>query len=150
MRYLHTMIRAKNLEETLDFYCDKLGLIETRRHENKIGRFTLIFLATPEDAKFSIDGEGLTISPTIEITWNWDEQTYSEGQNFGHLAYQVDDIYAKCQKLREKGVTINRPPRDGHMAFIRSPDGISIELLQSGDPLPPTEPWVSMENTGSW
>ena len=92
----------------------------------------------------------MTISPTIEITWNWDEQTYSEGQNFGHLAYQVDDIYAKCQKLREKGVTINRPPRDGHMAFIRSPDGISIELLQSGDPLPPIEPWASMENTGSW
>tara|TARA_B100000902_G_scaffold357245_1_gene371557 strand:- start:267 stop:701 length:435 start_codon:yes stop_codon:yes gene_type:complete len=144
------MVRARNLEETLDFYCEKLGLIETRRHENEAGRFTLIFLATPEDAEVSIDRESLKVNPTIEITWNWDEETYSQGRNFGHLAYQVDDIYAKCQQLLDKGVTINRPPRDGYMAFVRSPDGISIELLQRGEPLPPTEPWVSMENTGSW
>ena len=150
MRYLHTMVRAKNLKDTLDFYCDKLGLIEIRRHENEVGRFTLIFLATPEDAKASIGREGSAVSPTIEITWNWDEQIYPEGRNFGHLAYQVDDIYTKCQQLKDKGVIIHRPPRDGYMAFIRSPDGISIELLQKGDPLPPTEPWVSMENVGSW
>ena len=150
MRYLHTMVRARNLEETLDFYCDKLGMIEVRRHENESGRFTLVFLATPEDTKSAIEKGDVAVSPTIEITWNWDEQTYDEGRNFGHVAYQVDDIYATCQKLLEQGVVINRPPRDGHMAFIRSPDGISIELLQKENPLPPTEPWLSMENTGSW
>ena len=144
------MVRAKRLDDTLDFYCDKLGLIEVRRHENKAGRFTLIFLATPEDAQATSNQEGLEVSPTIEITWNWDDETYEEGRNFGHIAYQVDDIYALCQQLSEKGVAINRPPRDGHMAFIRSPDGISIELLQKGNPLPPAEPWVSMKNTGSW
>ncbi len=150
MRYLHTMVRVKNLEIALDFYCEKLGLIETRRYENENGRFTLVFLATSEDVRASNDPESLKINPTIEITWNWDEQIYSEGKNFGHLAYQVDDIYAKCQELSDKGVIINRPPRDGYMAFIRSPDGISIELLQRGDPLPHTEPWISMKNIGSW
>ena len=150
LRYLHTMVRATNLNETLDFYCDKLGMVEVRRHENDAGRFTLIFLATPEDAGTSTNRVGDTNSPTIEVTWNWDEQTYTEGRNFGHLAYQVDDIYDFCQRLVNKGVKINRPPRDGYMAFIKSPDGISIELLQKGSPLPKTEPWASMENTGSW
>ena len=150
MRYLHTMVRARNLEETLDFYCDKLGLIETRRYENEPGRFTLIFLATPEDAQASNNRRGGAVIPAIEITWNWDDQIYDEGRNFGHVAYQVDDIYAFCQRLIERGVTINRPPRDGRMAFVKSPDGISIELLQNGEPLPNREPWVSMENVGSW
>ena len=150
MRYLHTMVRARNLEETLDFYCDKLGLIETRRYENEPGRFTLIFLATPEDAQASNNKRVGAVIPSIEITWNWDDQIYDEGRNFGHVAYQVDDIYAFCQRLIERGVTINRPPRDGRMAFVKSPDGISIELLQNGEPLPRREPWVSMENVGSW
>ena len=136
------MVRARNLEETPDFYCDKLGLIETRRYENEPGRFTLIFLATPEDAQASNNKRVGAVIPSIEITWNWDDQIYDEGRNFGHVAYQVDDIYAFCQRLIERGVTTNRPPRDGRMAFVKSPDGISIELLQNGEPLPRREPWV--------
>ena len=146
MRFLHTMVRARNLEETLDFYCNKLGLVEVRRYDSEAGRFTLVFLAAPGDAQRA-EAES---SPLVEITWNWDPEEYDGGRNFGHLAYQVDDIYALCDKLQQGGVTINRPPRDGHMAFVRSPDGISIELLQAGDPLPPQEPWASMENTGTW
>ena len=146
MKYLHTMVRARNLEETLDFYCDKLGLVEVRRHASEAGRFTLVFLAAPDD----VESAKLGHSPLVEITWNWDTEEYTGGRNFGHLAYRVDDIYATCQRLMDKGVVINRPPRDGHMAFVRSPDGISIELLQAGDALAPQEPWVSMANTGSW
>ena len=146
MKYLHTMVRARNLDETLDFYCDKLGLVEVNRHESEAGRFTLVFLAAPGD----VDNAGQGNSPLLEITWNWDPEDYDGGRNFGHLAYRVDDIYATCARLAAGGVTINRPPRDGHMAFVRSPDGISIELLQAGDALPPAEPWASMENTGSW
>jgi len=139
MEYLHTMIRVRDLEATLDFFVDKLGLVETRRKDVPKGRFTLVFLATEPDA------------PEVELTHNWDQdEAYSQGRNFGHLAYRVDDIYATCQRLLDAGVTINRPPRDGHMAFVRSPDGISIELLQRGDALPPAEPWASMQNTGSW
>jgi lactoylglutathione lyase len=146
MQYLHTMIRASNLDETLDFFCHKLGLVEVRRHDNDKGRFTLVFLAAPGDVERArADG-----SPTVEITHNWDPESYGGGRNFGHLAYRVDDIYATCQRLMDAGVTINRPPRDGYMAFIRSPDGISVELLQSGDALAPQEPWASMPNTGSW
>ena len=152
MRYLHTMVRVSDLDASLDFYVNKLGLEEVRRMENEKGRFTLVFLATPDDAK-RIRSEGSTQlaveSPAIELTYNWDEKSYAGGRNFGHLAYRVDDIYAVCQRLMDGGVTINRPPRDGHMAFIRSPDGISIELLQEGT-LPPQEPWASMPNTGSW
>ena len=146
MRYLHTMIRVKDLDAALSFYCDKLGLTEVRRMESEKGRFTLVFLAAPEDADNAKSSE----APLVELTYNWDSQDYDGGRNFGHLAYQVDDIYALCQRLQDKGVTINRPPRDGHMAFIRSPDGISIELLQKGGSLPPQEPWSSMANTGSW
>lgn len=146
MKYLHTMVRASNLEETLDFYCDKLGLVEVNRHDSEGGRFTLVFLAAPEDVESAREGK----SPLLEITWNWDPEEYAGGRNFGHLAYRVNDIYALCQKLMDAGVIINRPPRDGHMAFVRSPDGISIELLQAGPALPPQEPWASMENTGSW
>ena len=146
MNYLHTMVRARDLDETLDFYCNKLGLVEIRRHDSEAGRFTLVFLAAPGDA----DRAGETMSPCVEITWNWDPEEYSGGRNFGHLAYRVDNIYDTCQRLMDQGVTINRPPRDGHMAFIRSPDGISIELLQAGASLPPQEPWQSMENTGTW
>jgi len=146
MHYLHTMLRASNLDETLDFFCNKLGLIEVRRHDNAQGRFTLVFLAAPGDLEHARQGG----SPTVEITHNWDPETYSGGRNFGHLAYRVDDIYASCQRLIDAGVTINRPPRDGYMAFIRSPDGISVELLQAGEPLPKQEPWASMPNTGSW
>ena len=145
MRYLHTMVRVSELDSALDFYCAKLGLKEIRRLENEKGRFTLVFLATPDDADRS--GEN---SPMVELTWNWDAEPYAGGRNFGHLAYAVNDIYALCEKLMAAGVTINRPPRDGHMAFIRSPDGISIELLQEGERLPPQEPWASMANTGSW
>lgn len=152
MRYLHTMVRVSDLDASLDFYVGKLGLVEVRRMENEKGRFTLVFLATPDDAK-RIRAEASTElaaeSPVIELTYNWDEKGYAGGRNFGHLAYRVADIYAVCQKLMDGGVTINRPPRDGHMAFIRSPDGISIELLQEGT-LPPKEPWASMPNTGSW
>jgi lactoylglutathione lyase len=139
MKYLHTMVRASNLEETLDFYCDKLGLRELRRHDNEKGRYTNVFLAAPGDE-----------TAQVEITYNWDPENYGGGRNFGHLAYQVDDIYALCQKLMDKGVVINRPPRDGRMAFVRSPDDISIELLQKGAALPPKEPWASMPNAGSW
>ncbi|HEY6130820.1 MAG TPA: VOC family protein [Halioglobus sp.] len=146
MNYLHTMVRARDLDESLDFYCNKLGLVEVRRHASEAGRFTLVFLAAPDDAERARQGQ----SPLVEITWNWDPQEYTGGRNFGHLAYRVDNIYEKCQHLMDLGVVINRPPRDGHMAFIRSPDGISIELLQAGESLPPQEPWVSMANTGSW
>ena len=146
MNYLHTMVRARDLDETLDFYCNKLGLVEVNRYESEAGRFTLVFLAAPGDAECARQGQ----SPLLEITWNWDPETYDGGRNFGHLAYRVENIYAICQQLKDRGVTINRPPRDGHMAFIRSPDGISIELLQEGEALPPQEPWASMANTGSW
>lgn len=146
MRYLHTMVRARDLDATLDFYCHKLGLVEVNRYDSEKGRFTLVFLAAPGD----VDAARESKAPLLEITWNWDPEDYDGGRNFGHLAYRVDDIYATCQKLMDGGVTINRPPRDGHMAFVRSPDGISIELLQEGPSLPPQEPWASMENTGSW
>jgi lactoylglutathione lyase len=146
MEYLHTMVRASDLDASLDFYCDKLGLVEVRRYDSEAGRFTLVFLAAPGDLEDAQAGN----KPCVEITYNWDSQEYEGGRNFGHLAYRVEDIYASCQQLMERGVTINRPPRDGHMAFIRSPDGISIELLQAGESLPPQEPWASMENTGEW
>ncbi len=146
MEYLHTMVRVSRLEESLDFYCNKLGLVETRRIDNEAGRYTLVFLAAPGDLEMAQQNK----SPLIELTYNWDAQEYPQGRNFGHLAYRVDDIYAICQALMDSGVTLNRPPRDGHMAFVRSPDGISIELLQAGESLPPKEPWVSMANTGSW
>ena len=146
MKYLHTMVRASDLDETLDFYCTKLGLVEVNRYDSEAGRFTLVFLAAPGDAGAARE----EMRPCIEITWNWDPEEYDGGRNFGHLAYRVENIYELCQSLLDNGVTINRPPRDGHMAFIRSPDGISIELLQEGDSLPPQEPWASMENTGSW
>jgi len=146
MEYLHTMVRVGNLETALDFWCNKLGLVEVRRAENEKGRYTLVFLATPSEAERSKE----TKAPLLELTYNWDEHSYGGGRNFGHLAYRVDDIYALCKSLMDKGVTINRPPRDGNMAFVRSPDGISIELLQKGSPLPPQEPWLSMPNTGTW
>ena len=139
MKYLHTMVRITDVEKSLDFYCNKLGLTELRRHDSEKGRFTLIFLAAPGDEHAQ-----------VELTHNWDPEEYDEGRNFGHLAYRVDDIYALCQKLMDAGVTINRPPRDGHMAFVRSPDNISIELLQKGGALPPTEPWASMPSVGHW
>ena len=145
MRYLHTMVRVADLDSALDFYCAKLGLREIRRIENEKGRFTLVFLAAPDDAMQAGDN-----SPMVELTWNWDAETYGGGRNFGHLAYAVKDIYALCERLMQAGVVINRPPRDGHMAFIRSPDGISIELLQEGERLAPKEPWASMTNTGNW
>jgi lactoylglutathione lyase len=146
MRYLHTMVRVRDLDASLDFYCRKLGLKEVRRMENAQGRFTLVFLAAPEDAERA----ECEHAPLVELTYNWDPEEYAGGRNFGHLAYAVDDIYAACARLAEAGVTINRPPRDGHMAFIRSPDGISIELLQKGPALAPAEPWASMANTGVW
>ena len=146
MRYLHTMVRARDLDQTLDFYCDKLGLVQVNRYDSEAGRFSLIFLAAADDAERAREGS----SPLLEITWNWDPEDYDSGRNFGHLAYEVENIYEICQRLLDKGVTINRPPRDGHMAFIRSPDGISIELLQDGEALAPQEPWASMESTGSW
>jgi lactoylglutathione lyase len=146
MEYLHTMVRIKNIEESLDFYCNKLGLVETRRTDNPQGRYTLIFLATPEDA----DRAKKDRSPEVELTYNYDPEDYKGGRNFGHLAYRVDDIYALCERMMKKGVVINRPPRDGRMAFVRSPDGVSIELLQKGDAKPPQEPWKSMPNTGAW
>ena len=139
MKYLHTMVRVSNLDASLDFYCKHLGLRELKRSENERGRFTLVFLAAPGD-------EGAC----VELTFNWDPEIYVPGRNFGHLAYQVDDIYAACSRLKDAGVTINRPPRDGHMAFVRSPDGISIELLQKGESLPPREPWKSLPNIGTW
>ena len=146
MRYLHTMVRVKDLDESLDFYCNKLGLQEVRRMDNENGRFTLVFLAAPKD----VPQAEKNAAPLVELTYNWDPEDYHGGRNFGHLAYKVDDIYATCQHLMDSGVTINRPPRDGRMAFVRSPDGISVELLQEGDAQPPKEPWASMENTGSW
>jgi len=146
MRYLHTMLRVTDLEAALDFYCAKLGLREIRRFDNDKGRFTLVFLAAPDDAEQAAQNQ----APTVELTYNWDKETYSGGRNFGHLAYRVKDIYATCARLMAGGVTINRPPRDGHMAFVRSPDGISIELLQEGPSLEPAEPWLSMPNSGSW
>ena len=146
MRYLHTMVRVHNLEDSLDFYCNQLGLVETRRKEVVAGRFTLVFLAGGQDA----DSARANGSPELELTYNWDPEDYDYGRNFGHLAFKVDNIYEICQRLMDAGVTINRPPRDGHMAFVKSPDNISIELLQDGDALPSTEPWVSMENTGNW
>lgn len=146
MRFLHTMVRVADLDAALDFYCDKLGLVEVRRAENEAGRFTLVFLAAPDDAEQSRE----TRAPQVELTFNWDPEAYTGGRNFGHLAYEVDDIYAACQRLMDGGVTINRPPRDGWMAFVRSPDGISIELLQKGKRLEPAEPWASMPNTGVW
>jgi lactoylglutathione lyase len=139
MKYLHTMVRVSDVEKSLDFYCNKLGLREVRRIDNSQGRYTLIYLAAPEDDHAE-----------VELTYNWDPEVYSEGRNFGHLAFAVDDIYATCEKLMKDGITINRPPRDGHMAFIRSPDNISIELLQKGGPKPKQEPWASMPNTGKW
>ena len=146
MRYLHTMVRVADLDASLDFYCKRLGLVEISRKKSEKGRFTLVFLAAPEDETDARENN----APMIELTYNWDPEEYSGGRNFGHLAYRVDDIYALCQKLMDGGVVINRPPRDGHMAFVRSPDGISIELLQRGKPKEPAEPWASMENTGSW
>jgi lactoylglutathione lyase len=146
MQYLHTMVRVSDLQASLEFYCDALGLVETSRTESEAGRFTLIFLAAPEDLHLAKSSS----APLLELTYNWDPETYNGGRNFGHLAFRVDDIYATCAKLAEAGVRINRPPRDGHMAFVRSPDNISIELLQGGDRLPAQEPWASMENTGAW
>lgn len=146
MRYLHTMVRVRDLDAALDFYCNKLGLVQTRRYDSEAGRFTLVYLSADADQARAQAEK----SPELELTWNWDPEDYSGGRNFGHLAYQVEDIYALCQKLQDSGVTILRPPRDGHMAFIRSPDGISIELLQQGGALAPQEPWLSMPNTGSW
>jgi len=139
MKYLHTMVRVSNIEESLDFYCNKLGLKEINRYESDEGRFTLVFLAAPGDEEAQ-----------VELTYNWDSEPYDEGRNFGHLAYSVEDIYETCQNLLDHGVVINRPPRDGRMAFIRSPDNISVELIQNGDALPKKEPWASMDNTGNW
>ena len=146
MEFLHTMVRVSDLDESLDFYCNKLGLIEFSRKDNEKGRFTLIFLCAPEDKNLAEESR----KPLIELTYNWDKEEYTGGRNFGHLAFKVDNIYETCQKLQDNGVVINRPPRDGYMAFINSPDGISIELLQKGDSLESQEPWSSMENTGSW
>ncbi len=146
MRYLHTMVRVNNLQDSLAFYCDKLGLTEVNRIESEEGRFTLVYLAAPLDQESANNIE----APTLELTYNWDTEEYASGRNFGHLAYEVDDIYTLCQKLMDAGVIINRPPRDGYMAFLRSPDNISIELLQKGEPLAQLEPWKSMENTGIW
>ena len=139
MKYLHTMVRITDIDKSLDFYCNKLGLKEVRRMDNEKGRYTLVFLAAPGDE-----------SAQVELTYNWDKEDYAGGRNFGHLAYAVDNIYETCERLMKGGVTINRPPRDGHMAFVRSPDSISIELLQKGGSLPPQEPWASMPNTGVW
>ena len=151
MEYLHTMVRIKDIEKSLDFYCNKMGMVEVRRIDNEGGRFTLIFLAAKADADTAKDAK----SPLLELTYNWPNQDgnveeYNSGRNFGHLAYRVDNIYQTCQHLMDSGVTINRPPRDGYMAFIKSPDEISIEILQKGEPLAPAEPWASMENTGTW
>ena len=146
LRYLHTMVRVENLDRALDFYCNNFGLVEVRRKENEQGRFTLVFLAAPDDSGRAHPER----APEVELTYNWDPETYDGGRNFGHLAYEVDDIYAICEKLMKAGVTINRPPRDGNMAFVRSPENISIELLQKGPAKEPAEPWKSMKNTGVW
>jgi lactoylglutathione lyase len=146
MQYLHTMIRISDVEQSLDFFCNKLGLREVRRYDSEKGRYTLIFLAAPEDVERAKEDK----APLVELTYNWDPEEYQGGRNFGHLAYRVDNIYETCQRLMDSGVTINRPPRDGYMAFVRSPDNISIELLQRGESLPAQEPWASMPNTGEW
>lgn len=146
MKYLHTMVRVSNLEQSLDFFCNKLGMVETRRTESEKGRYTNVFLAASDDETVARE----TRAPVIELTYNWDPEEYTGGRNFGHLAFAVDDIYGLCQSLMDSGITINRPPRDGRMAFIRTPDGISIELLQKGEAQPAKEPWASMENTGAW
>ena len=146
MRYLHTMVRVTDLDASLEFYCRKLGLKEVSRVDNEAGRFTLVFLCAPGDEQAARENR----APTVELTHNWDPEAYQGGRNFGHLAYAVDDIYATCQRLKDGGVVINRPPRDGRMAFVRSPDNISVELLQAGAALPPAEPWASMPNVGSW
>lgn len=146
MQYLHTMLRVSDIDAALDFFCTKLGLVEMSRIEVEKGRFTLIFLAAPADVEHARDER----APMVELTWNWDQEELDGGRNFGHLAYRVDDIHATCRQLLDQGVTINRPPRDGHMAFVRSPDGHSIELLQKGEALTPCEPWLSMPNTGTW
>lgn len=150
MKYLHTMVRIKNLEESLDFYCTKLGMEEVYRYDNEGGRFTNIFLSAADDLDKNKDKPSTDRTPCLELTYNWDKEDYHGGRNFGHLAYAVDDIHQACAELMAKGVVINRPPRDGYMAFIRSPDGISIELLQKGKALEPVEPWKSMPNTGEW
>lgn len=149
MEYLHTMVRVRDLDASLAFYRDLLGLTVAKRVDNEKGRFTLVFLVAPGDVDPAADGV-MSVRPAIELTWNWDDEVYTGGRNFGHLAYRVDDVYALCARLQAGGVTINRPPRDGYMAFVRSPDGISIELLQKGGALPPAEPWASMPNTGAW
>ena len=146
MRYLHTMVRVRDLDQSLNFYSNIFGLEEIRRIENEKGRFTLVFLAARDDVTVAKDAK----APCLELTYNWDTEDYQGGRNFGHLAYEVDNIYETCEKLHDAGVTINRPPRDGHMAFVRSPDGISIEILQKGASLAPAEPWISMQNTGAW
>ncbi len=146
MRFLHTMIRVHDLNESLDFFCNKLGLVESHRYDSEQGRFTLVYLYASFDADQALKMQ----APLIELTYNWDTEDYGGGRNFGHLAFEVDNIYETCQKLMDAGVLINRPPRDGHMAFVRSPDKISIEILQKGEPLAPTEPWLSMGNTGTW
>jgi lactoylglutathione lyase len=146
MRYLHTMIRVTDLESSLDFFINKLGLVEVRRINNEKARYTLVFLAAPKDVAMAKE----TQAPLVELTYNWDPEVYTGGRSFGHLAYRCDNIYELCDRLMKQGITINRPPRDGNMAFIRTPDNISIELLQEGDPLPPQEPWLSMQNTGVW
>ncbi|AYM57519.1 MULTISPECIES: VOC family protein [Agrobacterium] len=146
MRYLHTMVRVKDLGESLKFYVDLLGLTEIRRIENEKGRFTLVFLAARDDIAAAKENK----APCLELTYNWDTEDYTGGRNFGHLAYEVDNIYDFCARLQQSGIVINRPPRDGHMAFVRSPDGISFEILQKGESLAPAEPWISMQNTGSW
>ncbi len=146
MQYLHTMLRISDIEGSLEFFCNKLGLVEISRQEVEAGRFTLIFLAAPDDVERARQDK----APMVELTYNWDPEELAGGRNFGHLAYRVDDIYAFCDRLSQAGVTINRPPRDGRMAFVRSPDGISVELLQKGEAQPPREPWASMPNTGTW
>ena len=146
MEYLHTMVRITNIDASIDFYCNKLGLVEFSRKEYEKGKFTLIFLCAPDDLKLVEQDR----KPLLELTYNWDKETYTEGRTFGHIAFRVQNIYETCQKLLDNKVIINRPPRDGHMAFVNSPDGISIELLQKGDSLEPQEPWLSMENSGSW
>lgn len=146
MQYLHTMVRVSDLDASLDFFCNKLGLVEISRKDSEKGRFTLVFLAAPDDVESARQSK----SPMVELTYNWDPEELTGGRNFGHLAYRVDDIYAACRRLQEAGVVINRPPRDGRMAFVRSPDGISVELLQNGEALEPAEPWVSMQNSGTW
>lgn len=146
MQYLHTMVRVTDIDQSLDFYCNKLGLVEVSRRDSEKGRYTLVFLAAPDD----LERAKANRAPLVELTYNWDPEEYTGGRNFGHLAYRVENVYDVCQRLLDAGVTINRPPRDGYMAFVRSPDNISIELLQRGEPLPAKEPWASMPNTGEW